>query len=139
MSENKSLQRKASGFYLTCGASGAALIGLISFFLLTTKGFESTELPTVVIGSAVATVLFGVLTAWRDLLRVFSLLNFVLATITFFAFLSGRISYLAFYFSGDIMGTGLSPFFLLSAIAFLAALVLSAMALYFPQEKEMSK
>lgn len=135
MAKNQLLIKKAKGFYFSGATLVSVLLGLLSFFLLTSKGFESAEIPGAVIGCAVATMVLCLVTMWRDLFHVFSLLSFVMATATFFVFLSGRISYLAFYFSGDVMGTGLSPFFVLSAVCFLISLVLSAAAMCFPQEK----
>lgn len=128
----KFLNKKADGFYITIAALIAALLGILFFHMLTAESFESSEQP------AAVTAVFCVLTAWKDIFKVFSLGAFIAATVTFFTFVSGRISYVAFYLSGDIMNTGLSVYFILSCICFFLALVFSVAAMCRPQEKESS-
>lgn len=43
-------------------------------------------------------------------------ISFVLTLVAFFVLLGGRVSYFAFFVSGDIQGTGLSLFFVLAAL-----------------------
>lgn len=129
------LNQKSTGFYMTLATLACTLLGILFFSMLTSNSFESSEQPGVVITVAAVTAVLCVVTAWKDMFKVPSLASFVMATVTFFMFLSGRISYVAFFLSGDVMGTGLSVYFVLSAVCFLAAMVLSIVALYMKQEK----
>lgn len=127
--------KKAKGFYCTAAALLLTVLGVIFFASLTSFSAESTETPGLVIAFAVATIVLCLFAGVKDLFRIPTLLAFACATCTFGAFASGRVSYVAFYFSGDVMNTGLSPLFVLSALCFLLAVVASVMAVCFKQEK----
>ena len=129
------LNQKSTGFYMTLATLLCTVLGLVCFLLLTANSFESSEQPGAVIAVAAVTVVLCAVTAWKDVFHVPSLAAVVMATVTFFLFLSGRISYVAFFLSGDVMGTGLSVYFVCSAVFFLAAMALSVAVLYQKQEK----
>lgn len=100
-------------------------VGLISFRILASVSFETDENVLLVTLLGIGSLALGLCTAWKDLLHLPSLLTFIAATLTLCQFLAGRVSYLAFYFSGDVMNTGLSPWFIAALICFIAALVCS--------------
>lgn len=130
------LKKKASGFYVTLATLLFTVFGTIFFALLTNSAFESSENPVVIYTFAAVCCAASLITVVKDVCKLFSWAAFVSATITFFVFFSGRISYLAFFLSGDVMNTGLSPFFVLSCIAYFAAMVTSILAMTMSQEKQ---
>lgn len=135
MNVKKLLKNKSTGFYCSLAAVICTLAGLIVFINLKTVSVESTETPGAVIALSAVTMALCVVTAFKDMLKIPSLLSFTLSMITFAVFLKGRVSYLAFYFSGDVMNTGLSPLFIVSCAAFLLSVVFAAMAVCLKQEK----
>ena len=128
-------RRKAAGFYCTVATVLLSLVGALLFWLLSQASVEATETPALVIGFSAACIVLCIVAAIKDFFKVPTLLAFVSAMIAFGAFAGGRVSYVAFYFSGDVMNTGLSPLFIVSAVCFLLAIVTSVMAICFKQEK----
>ncbi|MCX4313566.1 MAG: hypothetical protein OSJ83_06900 [Clostridia bacterium] len=63
-----------------------------------------------------------------DYFKAFSIVSFILSVVSFCVILGGRISYLAFFFSGDVMGTGLSLFLILALLFVLGAVAGSVLA-----------
>lgn len=135
MNVRKFIQNKEIGFYLIAIEFLCTLVGVISFITLIKVSNESSEKPLMVITLATVTLALTLIAGYHDFFKVFTLATFVITTVTFFTFILGRVSYIAFLVSGDILGTGLSPFFVISTICYLASVVLSAMAMCFPQEK----
>lgn len=133
------LAKKAPGFYFTAATLLCSLLGLIFFICLTNVSFESTEAPATVIVLAVVVMVLCLVTGVKDCFKVPSLATLVLAMVTLCTFITGRVSYFAFYISGDVMDTGLSPFFVLTAVFLLLAVVTSVMAMCFKQEKIINK
>lgn len=126
---------KSIGFYCSIAAVAALIVGLICFGALTGVSEESSENSPLVIGLGIAAAVLCALAAVKDYKRILSLVALVLVSFMFFNFIGGRVSYLAYYFSGDILGTGLSAYFVISAIFFLIALVAGICAVCFKQEK----
>lgn len=135
MNVKKLLKNKSTGFYCSLAAVICTLVGLIVFINLKTVSVESTEIPSAVIALSVVTAILCLITAFKDMFKIPSLLAFTASMITFTVFLKGRVSYLAFYFSGDVMNTGLSPLFIVSCAAFLLSVVFATMAVCLKQEK----
>lgn len=100
-------------------AAECILIAMACFMLMNAYSPESGENV-----GAVMLVLFFALAVnaaciFVDCFKIISLASFVMSLVAFCMILSGRISYLAFFFSGDVMGTGLSLFLIL-AVLFMA-------------------
>lgn len=131
----KFLGGKSAGFYGTVACLLCLIVALICFGALTNVSTEATENPATVIALAVVAMAFCALTAFKDYFKIPSLLAFVFTFVAFAVFVSGRVSYVAFYFSGDVMNTGLSPLFVVSFVFFLLAAVASASAVCLKQEK----
>lgn len=127
--------RKSLGFYFTAATLLCSLLGLIFFKCLTNVSFESTETPVKVIVLAVVVIVLCLATGFKDYFKALSLATLVLSMVTLCSFVTGRVSYFAFYISGDVMDTGLSPFFVLTAVFLLLAVVTSVLAMCFKQEK----
>lgn len=129
------LQKKAIGFYATVLTFLCLLAGLISFIVLIQGPVEADENPTMVIVLAIAAMALCLVAAYRDLFKVPTLAAFVCTVALTFFYIRGRVSYLAYYFSGDVMGTGLSPMFIVGAVCFITALAASACGMCMEQEK----
>lgn len=134
---NTPLKERIGARWASLCAMAASLLGIICFAVLITSSFESTETPAAVIGTAVACTLLSALCFfWKDLFHALSTAAFFTSLGALSSFTAGRVSYLAFYFSGDVMGTGLSPLFFLSAIFFGLAVIFSALSMAQPFDKE---
>lgn len=120
-------KRSAASFLSGC----AMLLALLFFVIMwqTTKT-ESAEKPMLVILLSALSAAFAILASIKNILHIPSLAAFALSVAAFFALLTGRVSYLAFYFSGDAMATGLSTFLVLSAILMLTGIVAATIALF---------
>lgn len=127
---------KDKGFYATVATMLCLLAGIICFALLLQGPTEADENPPLVIGFAVAALVSCLAAAYKDLFKFPTLAAFVCTTLATFLYLRGRVSYLAYYFTGDVLGTGLSPAFVLGAICFIAALVASICGMLLEQEKQ---
>lgn len=134
---NTPLNERVGSHWASLCAMAASLLGIICFAALTAGSFESTETPAAVIGTAAACTLLGALCFfWKDLFHALSTAAFFASLGALSSFTAGRVSYLAFYFSGDVMGTGLSPLFFLSAIFFGLAVIFSALSMAQPFDKK---
>ena len=131
----KLFSRKGPGFAMTCVSFVLLVIALGSFLLLASVSFEGSENVPLVAGLIGAALLLHVLTGIKDMLHLPSLAAFVATASAMSAFVAGRVSYLAFYFSGDIMNTGLSIYFVLTACCLVLALVFSILGMCLRQEK----
>lgn len=123
------------GFYFSLATIIALVIGLGCFSALAGISQEASESPATVTGLAVAAIVVCLAAALFDFKRIFSLAALVLVSFMLFNFIGGRVSYLAYYFSGDILGTGLSPYFIVSAVFFIVSLVCAICAVCFSQKK----
>ncbi len=107
---------------LTIVAMVVSVLEFISFYFLSCVSFESSEnVPLVLVFIALSFVAEAILLVF-DKWHIVSFLSFALAVISLFAMIGGRVSYLAFFFSGDITGIGLS-IYLLTGLAFAVAAV----------------
>lgn len=122
-------QEKQSRYSLLAG--GFSLLTIISFTIMyQITSYEATEMPELVLLSGVLACVAALVGSWRNWFHVLHLTAFVGAVCALFLMLSGRISYLAFYFSGDAMATGLSPMLVAAFVFALGAVVLDAMAIF---------
>ncbi len=126
---------KGIGFYFSLAAVIVLIIGVACFAVLADVSVEASETPGTVIGLAVAAIVMCLVAGVFDFKRIFSLAALVLVSFMFFNFIGGRVSYLGYYFSGDILGTGLSPLFIASAVFFVLSLVCAICAVCFKQQK----
>ena len=99
-----------------------------------TTPYEATETPVIVIACGLLAGAVAVVASHKNWFHVVSLSAFVLAVVTLFVMLSGRISYLAFYFSGDAMATGLSPMLVAAVICALLTVIATATAIFVEKE-----
>lgn len=137
MNNKMSLKERVTSSWASLGALGASLLGIICFAILVSSSFESTETPAAVIGMACACALLGaVCFFWKDLFHALSIAAFFTSLGALGSFVAGRVSYLAFYLSGDVMGTGLSPLFILSAVFFVLAVIFASLSMAQPFDAE---
>lgn len=129
------LETKEKGFYCSAAAVVLFAAGLVVYRMLTAISFETTERPLLVVLFTFAAILFCMIASYKDFGKVPSLLAYALSTIAFFTMLEGRISYLAFYFSGDVMNTGLSPYMIIVFVCYLLAAFFSLLAVIFEEDK----
>lgn len=118
-------KRKGGGkrLYLAIMVLILAIVALISFCLLFTSDTQVDEKPALVIGLTIgAIVSMGMVPCW-DVFRLPSMVSMICLFFAFFSFIGGRISYLGYYFTGDILGTGLSPWFVVGAVCYILSLV----------------
>lgn len=112
-------------------ASGLSILTCIFYLLMwLTTPYEATEMPVAVIALAIVTAVVLLAASVKNLFHVVNLAGFTLAVVTLFTFIAGRVSYLAFYFSGDAMATGLSPLFIVTLIFSFLTVVVTAIALF---------
>ncbi len=131
----KLLNGKGKGFILSLGTLIPAILSLVFFRMLTASSFESTENVPLVTGLLTGAIVLCALTTWKDVFHVPSLLTFAALSAATAAFAAGRASYVAFYLSGDVMNTGLSPLFLATCVLLVLSLALSIAALSASQAK----
>lgn len=137
MNNKVSLKERTISSWASFGALGASLLGIICFAVLASDSFESTETPAAVIGLAAVCALLGaVCFFWKDLFHALSIAAFFTSLGALGSFAAGRVSYLAFYLSGDVMGTGLSPLFVLSGVFFVLAVIFAALSMAQPFDGE---
>ncbi len=70
-----------------------------------------------------------------DYFKLISLASFIMSVVSFCVILASRISYLAFFFSGDVMGTGLSLFFIFALLFMAFAVAGGAVAVCSPKKE----
>lgn len=131
-------KQKSIGFYFNLATLIFMIIAVICFSQLIKVSEIMEEQPAAVIALCIVAVLISIAAGYKDWFRALTIAELVFVSATFFLFIGGRVSYLAYYFSGDIMGTGLSPLFILSAVFMVIALVASILAICFKQEKSVS-
>lgn len=104
-----------------------AVLGCV--MLMNAYAAESGENVTAVCLLLIACLAVNVVSIFWDYGRIVSLVAFVLSVVSFFYMLAGRISYLAFFMSGDVMGTGLSLFLILAVIFMLGVIAADVVAM----------
>ena len=129
------LEKKEKGFWCSAAAIVLFAVGLVFYRMLTAVSFETTERPVLVILFAFAAILFSLIASYKDYGKLPSILAYADATVTFFTLLEGRASYLAFYFTGDVMHTGLSPYMIGSFVCFLLGMLAALFAVIFEEDK----
>ncbi len=117
------IKKKALGFWFAIASVVLLFVGVICFGALTNVSFELDENPALIITFCVLAMVLLLVACWRDFFKALSLVAVMFVSIVLFAFISGRVSYLAYYFSGDILGTGLSPLFVVSLVCFVLAFI----------------
>lgn len=130
------LAGKKKGYVCSVAALVLTIIGLEFFRMLTAVSAMYAEQPIIVVLAAFAAILFHLIASYKDYGKVPSIAAYAASTVAFFTLLGDRASYLAFYFSGDILGTGLSPFLVVAFVCFLAAMVLALLAVVLEGDKE---
>lgn len=128
--------KKGKGYLFSLAGLALTAIGLIFFRMLTAVSVEQSERPALVIGLAFCTIFFHLIATYKDYAKVPSIAAYATATALFFSLIEGRVSYLAFYFSGDVLNTGLSPYLVSALVLFLLAMVCALFAVLCKQEKE---
>jgi hypothetical protein len=129
------LEKKEKGFF--CSAVSVVLfaIGLVFYRMLTAVSFETTERPLTVVLFTFGTILFSLIASYKDFGKVPSIAAYALATVAFFALLEGRASYLAFFFAGDVMNTGLSSYMVIAITCYFLGMVAALLAVIFEEDK----
>ncbi len=130
------LAKKERGFYCSAAAFLCTVLGLVFFLLLASVSPEESENPTVITAVSFAALVLHAVVCFKDYYKVPSIAAYAASTVAFLMFMGGRASYLAFYFSGDVLNTGLSVFMILAAVCYLAALIAALLAVVFKQEKK---
>lgn len=97
---------------------------------------ETAEMPAVVITFSVLTAIIAVVAMYKNWFHAVNLVAFVSSVITLFVMIAGRVSYLAFYFSGDAMATGLSPMLIIALIFALLTVIAAAVAIFLEKSTE---
>lgn len=127
---------KGKGFYATMVTMLCLLAAIICFAILLQGPTEADENPPMVIGFTVAALVLCLVAAYKDFFKLPTLAAFICTTIAALFYLRGRVSYLAYYFTGDVLGTGLSAAFVIGAVCFLTALATSICGMLLEQEKQ---
>ena len=130
------LEKKEKGFFCSAASIVLFAIGLVFYRMLTAVSFETTERPIIVVLAAFAAILFSLIASYKDFGKVPSILAYAASTVAFFTLLEGRASYLAFFFAGDVMNTGLSPYMIVAFICFLLGMAAALLAVIFEEDKE---
>ena len=128
------LAKKGKGYLFSLAALLLTAVGLLFFRMLTTVSVEQSEHPALIISLAFGAILLDLIATYKDYAKVPSIAAYAVTTALFFSLIEGRISYLAFYFSGDVLNTGLSPYLVTALIMFLLAMVCTLFAVICKQE-----
>lgn len=108
-----------------------SLLAVISFVIMwLTTSYEAAETPEIVIVCTLLAAAVAVVSSYQNWFHAVSLAAFVLSVVSLFVMLAGRLSYLAFYFSGDAMATGLSPMLVAAVVFALLAVIANALAIF---------
>ena len=129
------LETKEKGFFCSAAAVIFFAAGLVFYRMLTAVSFETTERPLLVTLFTFAAILFSMIASYKDFGKVPSILAYAASTVAFFTMIEGRGSYLAFYFSGDVMNTGLSPYMIVTFVCYLLATLCALFAVIFEEDK----
>ena len=127
------MKNKVCSLQVIIPAIAILFIVLIMVFygsMVATTTAETTEVPGTVylfLGLALG---FAIVNIFGDFFYVVRPAMFCFTTLAFFNAIEGRVSYLAFYFTGDAMNTGLSLFLILWAIFFILLLVYEVMLIF---------
>lgn len=130
---------KAIGFYFDLATLVFMLLSLCVFSVLAKVSYQIDEKPEAITAFCIVAMVVSVVAGYKDWFRAVTLLNLVFTSAALFTFVYGRVSYVVYYFAGDIMETGLSPLFILCALFLILGLVSSVLAICFKQEKSSGK
>ena len=97
------LAEKGKGFYATMTTAVCLLAGILCFVVLLQGPVEADENPALVICLAVAALVLCLVSAYKDFFKLPTLAAFICTTIAAIFYLRGRVSYLAYYFTGDVL------------------------------------
>ena len=135
---------KKTRFILDVVSAFLALLSLVFFVLMAHYSKEEGENIPLLVTFLILGMVFSLISAFekvfsslpggRIIVTISPLLAFLFAQISVALVISFRVSYLAFFFSGDVMGTGLSLFFLLGTFTLLSEVVFSLLSLIFQQK-----
>ena len=129
------LSKKGNGYLFSLAALLFTAIGLIFFRMLTAVSVEQSEHPLLIIGLAFGAIFLDLIVSYKDYAKVPSIAAYAVTTALFFSLIEGRVSYLAFYFSGDVLNTGLSPYLVAALVLFFLAMLCTLFAVICKQEK----
>ena len=112
----------------------AAVLSLLAleFYIAMWKStpFESSEQPVMVIIFAVLSVVIMAFAAFTNIFHIPNIAGFVMTMATFFTCVAGRVSYVAFYLSGDAMATGFTALLPVTLAFMLASLIVGIVAIF---------
>ncbi len=127
------MKNKISVLHLA--STAVMILGLISTILLFKYSSVEEENIPLLVTFMVLTILFelgGSLTFLinklpfsKTIRNCLDAISVVFSEIVLFALIVGRVNYVAFFFSGDILGTGLCLFLLTSAFFFVVNIIMS--------------
>lgn len=129
-------EKKAKGFYFELVSGVCMLLALIFFGCLLGNTSETTDKTVLVLTTGILSIICCLVCLYKDYFKALSLGTFVLSTVALISFVAGRVSYVAFYLSGDVMGTGLSVWFVLTLVFMLLGFVASIVGMILRQEKQ---
>ena len=129
------LKSKTFGEWASVATALLTVFGLIFYACLISVSFETTEAPAAVIVLGIVTIALAAVAFFKDFFQVVTIAECAAAFITFSLFVKGRVSYFAFYITGDVMDTGLSPFFVIAAGFFVLAMVSAVIAFCLSKNK----
>lgn len=112
-------------FWFLAASALFLLLGVVFALILinTQTKFEADENPVLFCVFAGIGLVLCLLAMWKDILCIPSLLAFACSAAALSVYLVGRTSYFAFFITNDVMGTGLSPFFVTAVVMFFLATV----------------
>lgn len=128
-------KKKYLGFWFTIASFVLLILSIILFALLSSSSEVIDETPSTIFALLGVAAAVSLVVGYKDFFHAVSIIQLLFVSVVTFLFIYGRVSYLAYYFSGDIMGTGLSVWFIVTFILLLATLVSSILAICFKQEK----
>lgn len=126
---------KGLGYWFTLGTTVFLFLSLLAFILLFRESTVIEERPAAVIALISIAIVISLAVGFKDYYNILSIVLFAVTIASFFLFIYGRVSYLAYYFSGDIQGTGLSIWCVISFITLLFSTVSSILGLCFRHTK----
>lgn len=122
------MRNRMRGIAALC-AENCILAAIGCVMLMDAYAEESGENVTIACVLLLCCLAANIVCIFRDWGKIVSLVSFALAAASFAYILAGRISYLAFFMSGDVMGTGLSLFLLLALLFVLGAAAADVVAM----------
>lgn len=125
--------------YLLIATFACLIAGMICFAVLSGSNQQTDEQPEIIYAFTALALAACIAAGYKDWFGALSLAIMLFTSVAFFIFIAGRASYLAYYFSGDVMGTGLAASFVIGVIFYLAAFVLSVLSVCFYRQNAKNK